>query len=381
MNSRFHVPFFIVTVFWAYVALCDVLGANSTQTVLTALHFSQVFAPSRAQLLQHLFLYPVLVGCVWVSTRLGWQPFARRIPLQALLGIGFSALAIPCLVLGDIAAGDYAAAPQVSVRSLAQAAAIEAPIWLSSVMKFLLNYAFAIALVTGFELYRTLRDEETHSAALERAFATARLASLRMQLSPHSLFNLLHTIQGQIEWDPGAARALVVRLGELLRRLLNASEREFWRLGEEVRFARLYLELQQKRFADRLEVVAPDPAGLSAVWVPTLILQPLVENAVVHGLCGHRAAVTITVQASASNEELMLRVVNTTSGEARPRNSGIGLNNVRDRLAIHFEERASLRAAAGDAGHWVAEIRLPLLFDVGAPAARAGGSDAQRDAG
>ena len=381
MNSRFRVPFFIVTVFWAYVAACDVLGANSTQSALTALHFSQVFAPSPAQLLQHLFLYPVLVGCVSLSTRVGWQPFARRLPLQTLLGIAFSVLAIPCLVLGDVVAGDYAAAPHVSVRSFAQATAIEAPIWLSSAMKFLLNYAFAIALVTGFELYRTLRDEETHSAALERAFATARLASLRMQLSPHSLFNLLHTIQGQIEWDPGTARALVVRLGELLRRLLNASEREFWRLGEEVRFARLYLELQQKRFAERLEVVAPDPAGLSSVWVPTLILQPLVENAVVHGLAGHRAAVTIMVQASASDEELMLRVVNTTSAQTRPRKDGIGLNNVRDRLAIHFEERASLRTATGDAGQWVAEIRLPLLFDVGAPAARVGGSHVQRDAG
>ena len=78
-----------------------------------------------------------------------------------------------------------------------------------------------------------------------------------MQLSPHTLFNLLHTIRGQITWDPPAAQTMVVQLGDLLRRLLTAGEREFSRLTDELQFVTLYLELQQKRFADRLTIAVP----------------------------------------------------------------------------------------------------------------------------
>lgn len=374
MNSRNHAPIVIVSVFWVYVTFCDILHADTTQAALTALHLSQIFAPWAPELMQHLFLYPVLLGCVWVSARVGWHPFVRSFPLQVLLGVAFSSLAVPCLALGELVTGDLALAPRVSVASLSQAVALEAPIWLASVLRFLLSYAFAIALVSGFELYRNLRDEESRSSTLERELATARLASLRMQLSPHSLFNLLHTLHGQIEWNPAAARALVVQLGELLRRLLSASEREFWRLADEVQFAGLYLELQRQRFADRLHIEAPDAVGLPAVWVPSLILQPLVENAVVHGLCGHHGTVTVDVTVSASGEELTLRVVNTRAQEARGASGGIGLRNVRDRLAIHFGGRASLRAAPRGAQQWVAEIRLPLLFEVRTPLSGAGGT-------
>ncbi len=104
---------------------------------------------------------------------------------------------------------------------------------------------------------------------------------------PHTLFNLLNTIHAQIGWDPTLAQSMVIQLADLLRRLLNAGEREFSRLADELQFARLYLELQMRRFPDRLTIVLPDAAQIPALWVPSLILQPLVENAVVHGLAGH----------------------------------------------------------------------------------------------
>jgi two-component system LytT family sensor kinase len=90
---------------------------------------------------------------------------------------------------------------------------------------------------------------------------------------------------------------MVVQLADLLRRLLNAGERDFSRSTDELQFVRLYLELQQRRFADRLTVVLPDGHEIFAVWVPSLILQPLVENAVVHGLAGHQGPVTVRVTA------------------------------------------------------------------------------------
>ena len=95
-------------------------------------------------------------------------------------------------------------------------------------------------------------------AELERAWGTARLATLRMQLSPHTLFNLLHTIRGQVIWDPQKAQAMIVQLGDLLRRLLNAGDREFVRLAEELQFVKSYLDLQKQRFSDRLTLQLPE---------------------------------------------------------------------------------------------------------------------------
>lgn len=365
MNSRAGTPIAIVTVFWGYVAVAGLLSANSLQAALTAMHQAQFFAPWGPQVLRYALLYPVLLSCVWASRRIGWRPLMRRLALQVLVALAFAVLAIPCLALGEILAGDFATAPRVVVSSFAQAVSLAAPVWLSSILKFLLTYAFAIALVSAFELYRMVRDHEAHSATLQRELVSARLASLRTQLSPHSLFNLLHTLHGQIQWDPPAAQALVVRLGELLRRLLNASEREYWRLGEELQFARLYLELQQQRFVDRLKVSASEGDGLAAVWVPSLILQPLVENAVVHGLAGHHGPVSVRLEVTSCAGELTLRVVNTTADEIAPRVDGIGLRNVRDRLVIHFGERGTVRAEPGRVREWVAEIRLPLLLEVG----------------
>src|SRR6202000_2920552 len=119
---------------------------------------------------------------------------------------------------------------------------------------FFLTYGFGIALVNSFTLDQRFRDSQLRSAALERALTGAHLAALRMQLSPHTLFNLLHTIRGHISWDPVAAQSMVVQLGDLLRRLLAAGEKDFTRLGEEFQFVRLYLELQRNRFSDRLTI-------------------------------------------------------------------------------------------------------------------------------
>src|SRR6185437_13215740 len=280
MVSRIRQPLLIVTVFWAYVAATNVLYANSMQESLAALHVAHFFAAWQARLLQHLFLYPLLLAAIWGSIRLGWQPMGRCVPLQLLMGVVFSASATPALMLGEWMMSGFSHHQQ----AMNEMPGPELPIWLASATMFLLTYGLILALVSGFDFYRRLRDSQIRSAALERALTAAHLASLRMQLSPHSLFNLLHTIRGQIEWDPVAARTMIVQLGDLLRRLLNAGEKEYSRLADEMQFARLYLQLQQRRFADRLSVEVPPAAELPAAWVPSLILQPLIENAIVHGL-------------------------------------------------------------------------------------------------
>ena len=352
----------ILSVFWVYVACSNVLYANSMQASIAkipgAIH---VFAPYGSRLLQHLFLYPVLLGCVSISQRLGWAPLWKKLPAQLLTAVVFAALAQPAMGVAEHIWEDTDRwgnmHPDFGFNRE------DLPMWMATTTNFLLTYGFALTLVMGFAFYQRLRDAQLRSAALERALTAANLAALRMQLSPHTLFNLLHTIRGHISWDPAAAQSMVVQLGDLLRRLLTAGERDFSRLDDEMQFVRLYLGLQQRRFSDRLTVHVPSPDSLVAAWVPSLILQPLVENAVVHGLSGHEGPVSVRVDAVVNDEMLSLRVVNSIAPHKPQGCAGIGLRNVRERLAIQFGDRATFSATSGYDNVWIAEVRLPLLRD------------------
>jgi hypothetical protein len=363
----------VLTVFWIYVALSNVMYANNMQASLSVQNIEHVFAPWDARILQHLLLYPLFILAMRGALRTGWQPLWRTLPKQVLCALGFAILASPALAIGEHLTGRWHGEHMEHEwakewGSWQAFTAHEVPMWLASITTTLVTYSFGLALVTGFAFYQRLRDSQVRSAALERALTQAHLAALRMQLSPHTLFNLLHTIRGQITWDPPAAQAMVVQLGDLLRRLLSAGEREFSRLADELQFVTLYLELQQKRFADRVTIRVPPRADLPPAWVPSLILQPLVENAVVHGLAGHEGAVTIRVEAYASGERLLLRVLNTIAPGKTMGLTGIGLANVRERLEVQFAEAARFRAGPADDGLWLAEIDMPLLRDgPGAP--------------
>src|SRR3984893_7147139 len=350
----------VLTAFWIYVALSNVLYANSMQASFSSMEMERVFAPWDARLIQHLLLYPLFLLSMWRSLRTGWRPAWRAVPIQLLCALGFAVLAAPALVMGErlLGEGEHEHPAGFAHTWTGFLAGPEIPVWIASATNFLVTYGFGLALITGFAFYQRLRDSQLRSAALERALTQAHLAALRMQLSPHTLFNLLHTIRGQITWDPPAAQAMVVQLGDLLRRLLSAGEREFSRLSDELQFVTLYLEQQQKRFADRLTIRVPLRDDIARAWVPSLILQPLVENAVVHGLAGHEGPVTVRVEAYVSGERLALRVLNTIAPGKAVGLPGIGLSNVRERLEVQFGERATFTAGAVDENLWLAEIQM-----------------------
>ncbi len=294
----------IICLFWIYVALSNILYAYSMSTGTAPLTTSPIFAPWNQRLLQHLLLLPVLLVSYWASLRIQWRPLVIALPLQLILGTVFAAVAYPAMLIAGMTMGGEDWHKEVMAHGGAPpwADAKFLSLWLASFVCFLPAYGFGLGLVTGLALYTRFRDSELKLAALEREWSTARLATLRMQLSPHTLFNLLHTIRGHIEWDPKGAQSMVVQLADLLRRLLNAGERDFSKLNDELQFVRLYLELQQRRFADRLTVVLPLAEEIPAVWVPSLILQPLVENAVVHGLAGHQGPVTVRIIACMTHD-------------------------------------------------------------------------------
>jgi hypothetical protein len=354
----------VAAIYWGYVTVSDILYANSLRAGFTQFTTAELFVPWNARLIQHLILFPVLVGCLCVSLRQGWRPLWLKLPLQALLAAAFAVVAAPALWLGEaLLSSKHEMHHSQGWSSHEMLSAGDFALWIASATIFSFAYAFGLAAINGFSWYRRYRDAELKVTALESDWNAARLAALRMQLSPHTLFNLLNTIHGQIAWDPPLAQSMVIQLADLLRRLLNAGEREFSRLADELQFARLYLELQMRRFPDRLSIALPSSADTPALWVPSLILQPLVENAVVHGLSGHEGPVLITIEATVDGDTLTVRIANTVSPARLLNQGGIGLTNVRERLQLHFGTRGQLRTELESDNRWVAVVELPALRD------------------
>jgi hypothetical protein len=359
----------IITAYWGYVALSNILYARSMNIGLLGLAGEAHFAPWDARALQHLFLYPALLASVWASLKIRWQPAWYTVPMQLFIAVAFAVLGAPALAISQILLGHHVwDTPDQSFHVSHMFASDTLALWTASAISMLLAYGFGLALVTGFSIYKRYSDSQLRVAALEREFSAARLSALRMQLSPHTLFNLLHTIHGQIAWEPRAAQSMVVKLGDLLRRLLKAGERDFSSLAEEMQFVRVYLELQQQRFPDRLTVEMPERESLPRLWVPSLILQPLAENAVVHGLAGHDGPVLIRVDAAVTEDNLRLCIANTALAKMPGDGEGIGMRNVRERLAVQFGPRAAFRSGPAEPGTWRAEISLPALRDAGSTA-------------
>jgi hypothetical protein len=366
----------VASIYWLYVAVSDILYANSLRVGFSQMTTAQLFVPWDIRLLQHLILFPALLGCLWLSLRWGWKPLWRALPVQLLLAAVFSVVAAPALWVGEalisLNSGHHAMGAMKDHSVMMSQG--DLALWLASATNFCFTYAFALVAINGFAWYRRYRDAELRVTALQANWSAARLAALRMQLSPHTLFNLLNTIHGQIGWDPGLAQSMVIQLADLLRRLLNAGEREFVRLSEELHFVRLYLELQTRRFPDRLSIALPEGSAVPALWVPSLILQPLVENAVVHGLAGHDGPVRISITTEVEAATLVVRVSNTVSPSRVVNRAGIGLNNVRERLQVQFGASAGLATSLEPSTGWVAEVRMPALPDP--PAARPEPQDA-----
>jgi two-component system LytT family sensor kinase len=348
----------LASLFWAYVTLTDIVYYEAMRIELLEMTKIMVFFPWEYRVMQHVLMLPVLLVCYSTAVRIGWRPARRRVPQQLALALGFSLLMFWMMLIGGFILGVVTGMRSQPVGIFSKG---DWAVWLSSTATGLLAYGFGLALITVVATYRRYHQLRLRNSELQRDWAGARLAALRAQLSPHTLFNVLHTIQARINGEPEVAESLIASLGDLLRGLLQAGERDYAQLRDELQFVELYLGLQIGRFADRLTVHVQNGADVPAVWVPSLILQPLVENAVAHGLADHSGPVRIDVTWDLSPYRLQLKVVNSMGPGSAPGAGGFGLRNVRERLAVQFGGRAVLSSGPGDASTWVATLHLPVL--------------------
>ena len=203
-----------------------------------------------------------------------------------------------------------------------------------------------------------------NASRLQTQLAKAQLQALKMQLHPHFLFNTLNTITALVHEDPDTAERTIARLGELLRLFLANSMIHEVALSEELRILDLYLDIERTRFEDRLSVHKDIPPELSEAMVPNLVLQPLVENAIRHGLSQREGPGWIAISAEKFGETLVLRVTDNGAGPGpdlmKPSQGGMGLSITRNRLESLYGPHQSLVLRGLQTGG--AEVRITMPF-------------------
>jgi two-component system, LytTR family, sensor kinase len=225
--------------------------------------------------------------------------------------------------------------------------------------KDLISYAAIAAACVTIRAIRLRRQRELTVLKLERDLSEARLAQLTAQIEPHFLFNTLNAISNRMHEDVDAADRMIAAFAELLRAALNESGSAFVRVADDMAWLERYFELMRERFRGKLETMVQLDAVARAAQIPRLLLQPLVENAFVHGLPSGRGRIDVSV--SALNDRLHCRVEDNGVGLEVDFRSRVGLTNVRHRLELLYPQQHSFRIAAREGGGTRVDIVLPLV--------------------
>jgi len=230
-------------------------------------------------------------------------------------------------------------------------------------------YASIVAVITAIEERTARRQRELDAARLEADLAQAQLRALQMQLQPHFLFNTLHGIAMLTDSDPAAAEAMAVQLAELLRATLRLRDVPEVPLRTELDLLRAYLAIEERRFGDRLAVTFVASDDVLDTRVPSFLLQPIVENAVRHGVASRVKTGHIAIRAAREDGALVLSVEDDGPGFAADpfAGQGVGLAATRERLTLRYGDAGSIRCEAQSAGARGARVAIRIPLDGARP--------------
>jgi sensor histidine kinase YesM len=231
-------------------------------------------------------------------------------------------------------------------------------------------YLMIFSAIQAFAFYQDYRTEEEQKLRVTAQLARAELHALKMQIHPHFLFNTLHSISSLVLEDAPKANQMIARLGDFLRLTLEHSERQFVTLKEEIEFARCYLEIEQERFSDRLQVEFDVAAEILTAEVPHLILQPLVENAIQHAIAPRAAGGSIKISAKRFNNTIRIEIADSGEGiksknvEISNNGHGVGLANVRGRLKQLYGANHKFELNNNPTNGLKAVIEIPFVAEI-----------------
>jgi two-component system LytT family sensor kinase len=281
----------------------------------------------------------------------------RRIAAHVLLSLVFTSLFVYVLVA------------MRALLGLQNLSTMRDPHLFASALRgmFLWNLLIYWVIAGGWQAYRynqSYVSSELRSERLERQFSEARLNVLRMQLNPHFLFNALNTISAQVERDPRLARAMIEHLGDLLRLSLETKDKQEVPLAEEMEFLEHYVAIQKIRFGEHLKIeVAVTPEARTAL-VPSLFLQPLVENAIRHGVSRRASGGTVEISAARVDGRVKIRVADDgmglSAGWDLQKSAGLGLSATRERIAgLYPDARSRFEIRNREGGGTEVEVDIP----------------------
>jgi two-component system, LytTR family, sensor kinase len=226
-----------------------------------------------------------------------------------------------------------------------------------------LHYAIVLVGWHAWDYHRRYEDGRLRASQLEARLATAQLQALKMQLHPHFLFNTLHSISELVHDDPPKAERMIVGLSDFLRMTLDQVGQSEVSLGEELDFLGRYLEIEQMRFEDRLQVVWDVEAKVRRARVPNLILQPMVENALKHGIGQITTQGVLRISCAQSGDRLRMSVRDNGPGPRQKVGSGregVGFANTRSRLEKHYGGNHHIETKRAEGGGFVVTLTIPF---------------------
>jgi signal transduction histidine kinase len=288
----------------------------------------------------------------------GGQHWVRAVGIHLTAAGLFAVVHALCMIgVRSLLWSDAGKLPTVAWTTFAQRMFLTNLDWL------LMTYAAIAGLSYALGYNREAQQRQLREANLEARLVEARLRTLEAELHPHFLFNTLHAISSLVHSDPNAADRMISRLSDLLRLTFDRTGAPRVTLQEELEFLQKYLEIEQTRFQDRLSVrFEIDPDTLDAE-VPRLILQPLVENAIKHGVSPRAGQGLVQISSQRRGDALWLEVrdngVGLTAGARARLDSGVGLSNTRDRLECLYGDACRLEFSDGIDGLAV-EVELPF---------------------
>jgi len=222
------------------------------------------------------------------------------------------------------------------------------------------DYIVIVVAAHAYGYLKRVRDQELERAELQQALAASELQALKSQLHPHFLFNTLQGFSALTETDAARAKAMVLKLSSLLRTALEYGNSDLITLDEELKFVENYLDLEKMRLEDRLEVrwdICPETRQM---LVPQLVLQPLVENAILHGVACCREGGWIHLASRRTEGFLEIQIRNSVGGKPE-RGMGLGLENTRARLKHLYSNETTLSFDLGSDGVAIATLVLPAI--------------------
>jgi sensor histidine kinase YesM len=227
--------------------------------------------------------------------------------------------------------------------------------------KVALFYGLWLALVFGLLTLEKRREDSERLLGVQKALVEAQLAQLQAQLRPHFLFNALNTVSSLMQTDPARADRVLSELGDLLRANLGTTRRDSVPLQEEIKVLRKYTDIMQERFGERAIVTWDVASDALHAPMPSMLLQPLLENAYKHGVERNTNPVFISIAAARNGSSLQVLVHNTGSSlnAEAPTTTGVGISNCRERLHLLYGSNAELRLEEDGIGGVQAIVTIP----------------------